>query len=209
MAAFLPAALTAAGSIAGGFLSGRSSQPKESKTEKTRRHFLDKLIASLDGSGPFSDLYSADEATFQKSFVEPAKQRFASQIAPGIQQKYAASGMKQSSAMEDQLLRAGVDLDQMLNQQYYNFQQDAMNRRQGGINQVLGFSGGTPAGTSGWQDFGQAVSGYASGPQFGKDIDAILQGMQKPAANQTYNPNIPPPRPGYKQDFRDISFLQR
>ena len=72
MAAFLPAAITAAGAIGGGYLSGRSSG-SETKMQRMQRKFLDQLIASLSGQGPYSDLYNFDEASFQKSFVEPAK----------------------------------------------------------------------------------------------------------------------------------------
>src|ERR1044072_7152085 len=114
--ALLAAGLTAAGSIGGGFLAGRGSASPETKMQKTQRKLVDQLLASLGGEGPDANLYNADENIFQKSFVEPALSKFNYQIAPQIQQQYIQSGQQRGTGLEDQLLRAGVDLDALLNQ---------------------------------------------------------------------------------------------
>jgi len=90
-----PALISAAGSIGGGWLSGKGNANKETKTQKTKRKLVDKLIASLDGAGPYSDLYNFDQDLFNKSFIEPAKAKFRNEIAPQIQQQYIASGNKE------------------------------------------------------------------------------------------------------------------
>lgn len=161
-----PALLSAAGSVGSGFLSGRSQAPKETKMQKTQRKLVDQLIASLTGKGEYSDLYDVNEDAFQKSFVEPAQARFRNQIAPQIQQQYIASGQQRGTGLDDTLTRAGVDLDSLLNQHMYQFQQDAMNRKQNTINSILGSGSGAPTPTTGSQDIMSSISGYLSSPGF-------------------------------------------
>lgn len=199
MAAFIPAAISAAGSIGGGFLAGRGQG--ESRMQRTQRKLVDKLLGSLNGEGPYKDLFSFDENTFQKSFVEPAKSRFRNQIAPQIQQEYIQSGQQRGTGLDDQLLRAGVDLDQLLNQHMYQAQEAAKQRGAGAIGNVFGV-GGAPAQLTGGQAFGQSVGGYLSSPAFGE----ALKGFNQPATAQAQQPNVftPPPQPtrkGYLPDW--------
>lgn len=181
-ATLLAAGIGAAGSIGGGYLSGMNAG-KETKTQKRQRKLLDKLIGSLDGNGPFSDLYNADEATFQKSFVQPAQSMFRNQIAPQIQQQYIAGGQQRGTGLDDQLLRAGVDLDSMLNQQYYNFQNDALNRKQTSINSALGVSSGAPYAPNSSQNLNSAVGGYLSSDSFRDSVNNIFKD-NPPTVNQ-------------------------
>src|SRR3954471_24933150 len=102
-----PPLISAAASAGASWLGGQGSAPKETKMQKTQRKLVDQLIASLSGSGPFSDLFNSDESVFQKSFVDPAKSLFNNQIAPQIQQQFIASGQQRGSGLDDQLLRAG------------------------------------------------------------------------------------------------------
>lgn len=161
-----PALIQAAGSIGSGYLAGQGAAGQETKMQRTQRKLVDKLIASLSGEGPFSDLFKTDEGAFQKSFVEPAQAMFRNQIAPQIQQQYIANGQQRGTGLDDTLTRAGVDLDSLLNQHMYQFQQDALNRKQGTINSILGSGSGAPNSTTGGQDALSGLSGYLSSQGF-------------------------------------------
>ncbi len=166
--AFIPALLSAAGSIGGGLLAN-SGSGKESKMQKTQRKLVDKLLASLGGNGPYSDLFSTDEEAFQKSFVDPAKSLFKNQIAPQIQQESIYGGQQRGTGLDDQLLRAGVDLDQLLNQQYMDFQNKGKDRMQSVLQSILGGGSGAAPGMSTGDALAQATSGYLSSNSF-KDV---------------------------------------
>lgn len=199
--ALIAAAIQAAASIGGGYLAGQGN--KESKLQKTKRNTIDQLLDSINGNGPYSDLYNFDQDTFNKSFVEPAQAKFRNQIAPQIQQQYIASGQQRGTGLDDQLLRAGVDLDSEINRYMYQAQQDALNRQQLGINSVLGAGDGAPPEQSGWQNLAQSTSGYLSSPAFAQTVKDVTgsggsggYSTAPPMAPNTYNQ-----RAGYKPDF--------
>lgn len=192
-ASLLAAGIGAAGSAAGGYLSGAGSARQESKLEKTKRKLVDQLISSLSGQGPYSDLFSFDEDIFNKSFVEPAKSKFRNQIAPQIQQSFIAGGQQRGTGLDDTLTRAGVDLDAMLNQYMYQAQQDANNRKTGTIGSILGSSGGmTPNPTSG-QNVMSGLGGFLASPGFSDIISGYLKPLSAQAPYQ--------PRPGYEYQY--------
>jgi len=191
----------AGASILGGFLAGRGSNQKETKMQRTKRKLVDELLRSLSGGGQFSDIFSTDDETFQKSFVEPAKQRFASQIAPQIQQQYIAGGQQRSSGMEDQLLRAGVDLDSLLNEYQYKFQQDALNRKQNMINSILGQDAGAPQNPSTGQQIGSALSGYLGSSGFTEALKSLSGLGGSPQSTFGTSNFSAPPRKGFENDF--------
>lgn len=176
------------------YLSGKGSASKETKMQKTQRKLIDRLVDSLDGQGPFSDLYNKDEDVFQKSFVEPAQAMFRNQIAPQIQQKYIASGQQRGTGLDDQLLRAGVDLDSLLNQQMYQFNQDSMNRKQQTINSILGGSAGAANKPTGAQDVMSGLSGYLSSDQFSDQFTNIFKDKS------TASP-MKPQRKGFEPEY--------
>lgn len=184
-----PALISAAGSIGGGLLSG-SGVPKETKMQRTQRKLVDKLISSLTGDGPFTDLFNADENAFQKSFVEPAQSLFRNKIAPQIQQEYIAGGQQRGTGLDDTLTRAGVDLDALLNQHMYQFQQDAMNRKQNSINSILGSGSGAAQQPSTGQNLMNSAAGFLSSDAF-KDFSKGL--FKNPTLDQ-------PQRKGYEPD---------
>lgn len=175
-----------------GWLSGQGNADKETKMQKTQRKLVDKLLSSLQGEGPFSDLFNSDPEAFQKSFVEPAQARFRNQTAPQIQQQYIASGQQRGTGLDDALTRAGVDMDSLLNQYMYQNQQDAFNRKQGTINSILGSGSGAPNETSGIQDILSGAGGYLSSPDFSNQFKDYFK---KP--NTTAN-NYEPPRRGFE-----------
>lgn len=191
-----PALIQAAGSVGSGYLAGRGQANKETKLQKTQRKLIDQLISSLSGgAGPFSDLFSGDENAFQKSFVEPAQALFRNKIAPSIQQEFIASGQQRGTGLDDTLTRAGVDLDAMLNQHMYQFQQDALNRKQGTINSILGAGAGAPNQTTGGQDVMSGLSGYLSSQGF---ADTAANIFKKPAQTTASAPQ--PERKGFEND---------
>lgn len=197
-----PPLIQAAASVAGGYLSGRSSG-QETKTQKQQRKLVDQLIGSLNGDGPYSDLYNSDEKLFQKSFVDPAKSLFANQIAPQIQQQYIASGQQRSTGLDDQLLRAGIDLDQLLNQHMIQFNQGAQNRKQNAISAILGAGAGGTQDMSPKQSLFQSGAGYLSSDAFSNTIsDLFKQNPQQQQTNMT-NPYMPPPRKGFTPEWSD------
>lgn len=198
MAAFLPAIIGAAGAIGGGYLAGRGNKPHESKMEKTKRHLIDELLGSLRGGGAYSDLFNTDEAAFKKSFLDPAKSMFNNQIAPQIQQNYIAGGQQRGSGLEDQLLRAGVDLDQILNQQYATFQNQGKDRMQNILNSILVSGSGAPTGNSGKQDLMSSLGGFLTSKGF-SDSASNLFGSG--SGNASQNGKIS----GNNQGFDDIT----
>jgi len=167
------------GAVAGGIF-GRK---KETGLQKKQRNLVDDLLASLKGQGTYNDLFNADEASFQKSFVDPAKARFNNQIAPQIQQNAIASGQQRGSGLDDTLTRAGVDLDQLLNEHYMNYQQGAQNRQSSAISNILGQPG------SGAQSVGEGASqgfaGYLSSSGFKDDLANIFGNKKQPIDSMT------------------------
>jgi len=176
--AWIPAAISAAGSVGGGLLANYGSG-KESKMQRTQRKLVDKLIASLNGNGPYSDLFNTDEAAFQKSFVDPAKSIFKNQIAPQIQQESIYGGQQRGTGLDDQLLRAGVDLDQLLNQHYMDFQNKGKDRMQSVLQSIIGGGSGAPSGTSTGDAFAQATSGYLGSDAFKDVVSGFSKGNQQ------------------------------
>lgn len=210
----IAAGITAAGALASAYMNNKGNN-KESKSQKTKRHLIDKLLSSLNGKGPYADLYTANDADFQKSIVEPNKAMFNNQIAPMIQQQYVASGQQRSSGLDDQLLRAGVDLDQLLNAQYMDYKNSALDRKQNAINNILGSDKGSPAKTSGSDALMQGGGGFLASDSF-KDLVSYWSGTQDgsgnaissnttagPVAQKSFQPQAT--RPGYQPDFNEYS----
>ena len=94
---------------------------------------------------------------------------FKNQIAPQIQQGFIADGMQSGTGLEDTLTRAGVDLDQLINQEYMNFQNNAMNRSMSSIDQILKADvGGQKMSSS--DRWNRAIGGYLTSPEFNKQV---------------------------------------
>lgn len=216
------AAITAAATLASAYASYKANSEnidaaneanyqnsKETKSQKQKRHLVDDLLRSLKGKGSYSDLYKTDEGAFQKSFVDPAKSRFNNQIAPQIQQNYIANGQQRSTGLDDQLLRAGVDLDSILNQHYMEYYQQGQNRKQNAINSVLGVpsagnQGGYQAQPSASGALYEGGAAYLSSKEFGNSINGILDEYGK---NKTsgYGTDQFEPRKGYEADYSDYT----
>lgn len=195
-----PPLIQGVGSLVGGWLGGQGAAKNETKLQKQQRKLIDSLIQSLGGQGKFADLYNTSEEAFQKSFVEPAQSMFRNKIAPGIQQEYIASGQQRGTGLDDQLLRAGVDIDSMLNQYMYQNQQDALNRKQGTINSILGSGSGAANQPSGWQNLASAGAGYLSSPGFSDNLSNLFKNTPQNTGAQQY-PGAPQTRKGFEPDW--------
>lgn len=170
--ALLSAGTSALGSIGGGMLS--NSGDSETKMQRKQRKLIDDLLASLKGNGSYNDLFQSDYDSFQKSYVDPAKSMFKNQIAPQIQQSYIASGQQRGTGLDDTLARAGVDMDQLLNQEYMKYQQGIMDRKQNTINSILGSGSGAQNPQSFASSAGQATGGYLASQGFRESSNDIL-----------------------------------
>ena len=175
----IPGVGTAIGTGAGGLIGGAAGgllgrQNKQTPMQAKQQELVDQLLASLGGQGPYSNLFNVDEAGFQRSFVDPMKQKFQSEIAPQIQQSYIASGQQRGTGLDDTLTRAGVDMDQLLNQYYAQMQQGAMGRQANAMGSILQMGAGALATPSAGQATMQGLGGYLASDAFGKDIGKIV-----------------------------------
>lgn len=84
LASLIPSLISAGGALGSAALGRRKRE--ETPIQSQQRELIDDLLASIKGNGSFSNLFNVDEDTFQKSFIDPMKQKFESQIAPQIQQ---------------------------------------------------------------------------------------------------------------------------
>lgn len=190
----------AAGGLLGGLFGGSGS--KETSIQKKQRELVDQLLGSLNGKGPYSNLFTANEEDFQRSYVDPAKSRFQNQTAPQIQQSYIQSGQQRGTGLDDTLTRAGVDMDSLLNEAYMNYQQGAQNRQASAIGNILGQGAGAQPEQSGWQSALQGLGGYASSDSFGKDLEGILSSFNDRKYNQSdsLQDTFVPPRKGFENE---------
>lgn len=209
LGSIIPGVGTAIGTGIGGLLGGAAGGifgrkgNEETNTQKKQRELVDQLLGSLNGNGPYSNLFSANPEDFERSFAEPARARFRNQTAPQIQQGYIAGGQQRSTGLEDTLARAGVDMDQLLNEHYMNYQQGVQNRQAGALNSILGQGPGASNPQS-WQSAAlQGAGGYLAGPGFGKDLEGIMDAFnQKKVPNQSDSlmDTIMPLRKGFEND---------
>jgi hypothetical protein len=209
---FLPTIIGAVGSIGSSMLSRRKDKKiKESPIQTKQRELIDQILASVKGSGPFSDMFNVDENAFQKSYVDPAKSMFQNQIVPSIQQGFIGGqgdARASSTGLEDQLTRAGVDLDQILNQQYSSMQDAAQQRKTQALQAILGQNAGVAPVTN--QSYGSAakegLAGYLSTSNFPDSMQGILDYFQnrKPRETNTQDNSLTdtfiPKRKGFETD---------
>lgn len=172
LAALAPSLIGLTGSLGGGALA--RSKPQETAMQKTQRQLVDELLASVKGQGAYSDLFNMDEDAFQRSYIDPMKQMFNTQVAPQIQQSYIQSGQQRGTGMENALTRAGVDMDQMLNQYYSQALQNAQKNKMNAFSGIMGMGAGVQPQQSTGQAMGQGLSGFLSSEGFPKSMDTLV-----------------------------------
>lgn len=131
------------GALTGGIFGGKKTS-QESPMQKKQRQLVDQLLASLNGNGPYSSLFQANEADFNKSYREPAMANFRNRTAPMIRGEYTGGTygqQREGTGLQDSLTRAGVDLDQMLNSAWVDYQNQAKDRQYNAMNQILNQQG--------------------------------------------------------------------
>lgn len=169
--------------------------------QERKNQLVDDLLASLGGEGKFGDLFRSDPEAFQRSFVDPAKAMFQNQIAPQIQQASIAGGTQRGSGLDDQLLRAGVDLDQLLNQQFDAFQSRGQERALSTIQSIFGVSPGQPlqAPPTATQSFTSGIQGFLESPAFANML--VGQGGRGGQTRSTMDLVTRPPREDFRVGF--------
>jgi len=201
--AFLGSLAGGLGNLLAGGLGGLfGRENKQTPMQGKQQELVDQLLASLQGGGPFSSLFNMDENAFQKSYVDPMKQKFESQIAPQIQQSYISSGQQRGTGLDDTLTRAGVDMDQLLNQQYAQMQQGAMNRQAGAMGNILQMGAGAPETPSMGQAFQQGVGGYLTGDKFGQNFQDILDSFKGGPSSSS------PQKKGFENDASSLGRIR-
>lgn len=176
-AAAVPMAIQALGSIGSGFLANKAAR-YQTPIQKKQAQVIDQLLASLNGQGPYSDLFNTDEAAFQKGIVDPSMARFRNQIIPQIQQGFIQSGQQRGTGLEDTLTRAGVDMSQLINEQYLPFKQKGQDRMSEVLNSILGMGAGSFNRPSNTQALGESAAGYFSSPDFQGGLADLLKAYQ-------------------------------
>lgn len=191
-----PPLIAAAGNVAGGILGNPGNQ--ETKMQKTQRKLIDDLLQSLKGGGSYSNLFASDEDTFNKSFRDPAMSRFSNVIAPGIQQQYLADGQQRGTGLDDQLLRAGVDMNQLLNQAYGGWQEAAKGRSMNALQASLGMGAGAPNPVSMGGAAMQGMGSFLNSPVFS---NMVAQGFKPQQQQQSPQSQMPiQQRGGYEPE---------
>lgn len=166
------------GGLAGGAIGGYLGRKRRlSPMEQKQENMIDELLRSLQGNGQYSDLFNMNEADFNKYYANPMKNRFNNQIMPMIQQGYLATGMQRGTGLDNALARAGMELNDSINQMYGQ-QRDSINaNRRNAMNTILGRPAGQQASMSGWQGALEGMKGYLSTPRFGQDMATLGRGI--------------------------------
>lgn len=143
---------TGVGAVAGGLLGlfGSKKKKKKSKPINTldprQQQLYDQYIQSLQGKGPFSDMYNFDAQgyndVFDKTIGRQAYRNFNENIIPGITGQFRSNNLMNSSYAGDALSRAGRDVQENLDAQrsanIFAGQQQANLNKQNAINNILG-----------------------------------------------------------------------
>lgn len=175
---------TGVGAVAGGLLGlfGRKKKKKPkmvSTLDKTQQGIYDKYAQGLQGRGEFFDLFNFDANAARKNFnsmyAQPAYQQFQEEVVPGITGQFRGGNLQNSSYLGGALSKAGTDvqrnLDAQLANMLYQGQNDSVNRRINGINNLLNmqtFAYQQPQQSSGDQVFNSLldIGGKAAGAYF-------------------------------------------
>ncbi len=136
------------GGIAGLFGGGRKKPKKISTMDPTQQGLYQDYASALRGEGgPLADIYSPADLDklrqlYQQKYAQPAYQDFQENIIPSITGQFRGQNLQNSSYLGGALGKAGTrvqqGLDANLGEMLYNTQQAALNRRQRGVENVLG-----------------------------------------------------------------------
>jgi len=205
----LPGVGTAVGAVAGGLLGlfGRKKKQKKISTlDKTQQGIYNKYAQGLQGQGQYADMFNFDPEkqrdVFNQTYAQPAYQQFQEEVVPGITGQFRGGNLQNSSYLGGALAKAGTNvqknLDAQLAQMLYQGQNDSVERRINGINNLLNmqtFAYQKPQASAGDQAFGSLmdVGGKALGSYFDKKFggsipqqqSGFVPGMSRQYAGQT------------------------
>jgi hypothetical protein len=139
------------GGAAGGILGlfgGNNKKPKAKKIstlDKKQQALYQEYVDALHGQGPFADLYGFDaeaaNANFENMYSRPAYRQFQENVIPKITGQFRGSNLMNSTYAGESLSRAGRDVQESLDAQranmIYQGTQDALNRKQNSIDNIL------------------------------------------------------------------------
>lgn len=142
----------AIGGVGGGLLGlfggGRKKPQKISTMDPTQQGLYQDYANALKGKGgPLADIFAQFDPEqirqlFQQSYAEPAYQNFQENIVPSITGQFRGNNLQNSSYLGGALSKSGTDvqkgLDSNLAELLYNAQQATVNRRQRGVQDILG-----------------------------------------------------------------------
>lgn len=127
---------------------GKSLKPSRlSSLDPTQQNMFDLYARALTGEGgPLADIFGFDAEglrdMFQESYAAPAYQQFQEEVIPGITGQFRGGNLQNSSYLGGALGKAGTDvqnnLNQQLSQMMYQAQQASLDRRQKGLQDILG-----------------------------------------------------------------------
>lgn len=174
---------TGIGAVAGGLLGAfgrKKKKPKKISTlDKTQQGIYNQYAQGLQGKGQYADLFNFDSEAarnnFNSMYAQPAYQQFQEEVIPGITGQFRGGNLQKSSYLGGALSKAGTDvqrnLDAQLANMLYQGQNDSVNRRINGINNLLNmqtFAYQQPQQSAGDQVFGSLmdIGGKAAGAYF-------------------------------------------
>ncbi len=176
----------APGAIAGGLIGGvaglfgsKKKKPKKKSTlDPQQQKLYNDYVSSIRGQGgPFSGLYNFDanqqNNVFDQTVGRQAYREFREKNVPEITGAFRANNLQNSSYAGEALARRGRDvqenLDALRAQYQFAGQQEAQQRQQRGIQDILGMN----------------TQAYVNPDQQPNTIDKILGGLA-PMAGQTF-----------------------
>lgn len=118
-----------------------------SSLDPTQQGLYGQYAQGLSGQGgQFGDLFDFDPSKvrqqYQEQYADPAMQQFQEQTVPGITGSFRGQNLQDSSYLGGALGQAGTnvqkDLNAQLSRMLQGAEQGAMQRKQGGLNQLLG-----------------------------------------------------------------------
>lgn len=130
--------------LASGF--GKKKKKKTSTLDKNQKKLYGDINSSLYGEGPFNDLYQYDVDSANKNFdmniARPEYRNFQENVIPKITGQFRSQGIGNSSYTGEALARSGRDLEETLagkrSDMVFKGQQEALNRKERGIQGVMG-----------------------------------------------------------------------
>lgn len=199
---------TGVGAVAGGLLGlfgKKKKKPKKISTlDATQQKLYNQYAQGIQGQGPMSGDFQFDQQgateNWNKNFAQPAYQQFQENVVPGITGQFRGGNLQNSSYLGGALSKAGTDVQNNLNahlsNMLYQGQQESVNRRINGINNILNtqtFAYQQPQQSAGDQAFGALmdVGGKAAGSYFDQKFGGGNSFNPSTQSNQGYARKYP------------------